>query len=279
VPWATQEVSLYHSHLFNSPIAMAVANDGAQVPEQYVYVLNTDGTIAVGKFDVGKEWAGWLPWNGAGSINWISSLGQTPIFSTTYTSNHVPVTIAEQLDLSQYVDGAVTLNNVTTNMQSGVLGPVWWLANGTVDLIDGVKPLGTHSVDGSGNVRLLDPSEDLSSPTIMAGLAWQAILEPFIQHVQGGKNEGQRVKRQKIKRVAISVQNSTGFVMQGIGKIKCVRRISPWNVGDDQGQPPPLRETTYSFRTRGRDYDPRVALVKDLPGPITVAEWGAETTV
>jgi hypothetical protein len=164
-------------------------------------------------------------------------------------------------------------------MQSGGLGPLWWLANSTVDLIDGTRPLGTHSVDGTGNVRKLDPSEDLSSPTIMAGLAWQAILEPFIPHVQGGQDEGQRVKKRKIRRLAISVQNSTGFVMQGIGKIQCGRRIPPWNVGDDQGQSPPLRETTYSFRTRGRDYDPRVALVKDIPGPITVAEWGTEATV
>jgi hypothetical protein len=33
------------------------------------------------------------------------------------------------------------------------------------------------------------------------------------------------------------------------------------------------------LRTRGRDFDPRVMLIKDRPGPITVVEWGTEATV
>lgn len=434
VPWQTIETSLYHTHLFNSPIALSVTNDGSQVPEQYVYVLNGDGTMAIGRFDIAKEWAGWVPWNGQGNIGWITSLGQNLVLTTTYPPNSTM--IAEQLDETQYVDGAVTLNAVTTNMKagsdpkiqtllsgtaqtnltdhalaatafdgnflknkaqsvgkdsptvgygnrvylnigapqklarmritapldaplsaagsttfeivgsndgatwnvvytsgatpgtsneqidvtsgidqtnayaywgvdisgssgkaisvmqvelfymapgtvhqspSGGTGPLWWLAGGSADLIDGVRPLGTHQVDASGNVVLLDPAEDLSSATIMAGLSWQSTLEPFVQHAPGGKNEGQRVKRQKLKRIAVSVQNSTGFVMQGIN-VKCTRRIPPWNVGEDQNLAPPLREGTYSFRTQGRDYDPRVALVKDVPGPITIIEWGVEAT-
>jgi hypothetical protein len=41
---------------------------------------------------------------------------------------------------------------------------------------------------------------------------------------------------------------------------------------------PPLRNQTYTWRPTGRAYDPRVALVKDVPGPITVVEFGMEVT-
>jgi hypothetical protein len=438
VPWASHEVSLYHSHLIKSPVAMAVASDGAQVPEEYVYVLNSDGTIAVGKFDVAKEWAGWLPWSGGGVVKWVASLGDNLLMTTTYTSGGTPVTIAEEFDNTQYLDGAVTLNAVTANMQAGVeptiesplvgvatttmtsyaaaaaafdgnplknkagsvgvasavigygnriyiantpgaqilsrarvtapldtpfsevgsttfkiegshdgvswitlytsaatggtkgeiidvttgiaataweyfaidffgtsakyaavarvdfyylapgeihkapnagTGALWWLAGGSVDLMDGVRPLGNHQIDASGNVVLLDPSEDLSSATIHAGIAWQSVLEPFVPNAQAGQDVGQRVKRRRIARAAVSVQNSTGFVMSGIAPVSCNRRISPWNAGDDQAIAPPLREQTYSIRTRGRTHDPRLVLTKDVPGPLTVVEVGFEVSV
>lgn len=281
VPWATQEVSLYHSHLIKTPVALAVTSDGSQMPEQYVYVVNSDGTMAVGKFDIGKDWAGFVPWSGQGFVNWVSSLGQQLIVTETYTSNNFGITLAEQVDTGQYLDGAVLLNNVPTNMRSLAVGdgPLWWLKNGTVDLIDGVRTLGTHQVDATGNVVKLDPNEDLSSTTIIAGKAWSAVLEPFIAHAAGGQNEGQRVKRRKVKRAAVSVESSTGFIMSAVTPVSCNRRIPAYMAGDDQNAQPPLRETTYSFRTRGRAYDPRVILTKDLPGPLTVSEVGFEVTV
>jgi hypothetical protein len=57
------------------------------------------------------------------------------------------------------------------------------------------------------------------------------------------------------------------------------RRIPAYFIGDDATQPAPLREDTYSIRPRGRSYDPRNALMKDTPGPLTVLEYGIEVTV
>lgn len=430
IPWSTEETSLYHSNLFNNPIAIAATTATGDFQEQYVHVLNSDGTMAVGKFDVGKEWAGWLPWNGQGLITWLSSLGQNLILTTTYISNAVPVMIAESVDDGQYVDAAIGVNIIPPSMvagndptiptllvggtftndmingaapaasvdgnflknlaqsvtitsatngygnrvwqlvtggplklsrarvtapldsplsgagstsfriigshdgatwvtvftypatlgangeqiditagidqttayeyygvdifgvsgdaasvcqmeffwlapgevhksPSGGTGVLWWLAGGTADLIDGVMSKGTYQIDGTGAILPVENGEVLTSPTLMAGRAWIATLEPYIALAQAGQDEEQRMRRRKIVRAAVSVQNSTGYVF-------CGRRVPPYNAGDDQTQQPPLREGTNTFRPHGRSYDPRQALVKDMPGPITVLEMGYE---
>lgn len=430
IPWGTIETSLYHSHLFKTPIALAVTTSDGNFQERYVYALNSDGTLAVGKFDVSREWAGWLPWNGIGFVNWVSARAASVIFTTTYTVDSVPVTIAEMLDGEQYIDGAISINSPPIGMragtepaiqalatgtpgttlagsaqwafdgnpvknvsqcirsipsatgfgnlvwlQSGVgsqilrriritapldqplsaagsttihvvgsnngtawttllsvttvgtnreqydlkhadgldistaylywgidisgtsgqivavaqvepfynapgethaapnggTGPMWWLAGGQAMVMDGVQNYALHNIDASGNIEPID-AEDLSSATMVAGLPWSATLEPFIPQVAGGSDQGQRIRRRRIAKAVVSVQNSSGFTFGN-------SRVASWFTGENQEQPPPIRENSYAFRPRGRSYDPRIALVKDTPGPLTVLELGMEMTV
>lgn len=430
VPWGTIETSPYHSHLFKTPVALAVTTGDGVFQERYVYVLNSDGTMAIGKFDVSREWAGWLPWSGTGAVNWISTLGADVIFTTTYTAT-ASVTIAEKLDVTQYLDGGVAINAVPAAMAAGTdptiqtmltgtagtnltdhaaasaafdgntlknrlasvgkdsptvgygnrvylqptvgatklfrirvtapldqplsavgattfnvigsndasswttvlagavtfglngevmdvtngidqtnaylywgidisgtsgqavavaliepfylaagtvhkspslgTGPMWWLAGGQAQVMDGLKTLALHDIDASGNVTAID-AEDLTASTLVAGLGWTATLEPFVPPVQGGADQGQRMKRRRIAKANITVIDSSGFVYAG-------RRIPGWMAGESQDIAPPLREMTYQFRPRGRSYDPREPLTKDTPGPLTIAEIGLEATV
>jgi hypothetical protein len=57
------------------------------------------------------------------------------------------------------------------------------------------------------------------------------------------------------------------------------RRVPAWNIGDDPTKPPPLRETVEEWRPSGYSYDPRVALIKDTPGPLVVEEIGMEISI
>ena len=43
--------------------------------------------------------------------------------------------------------------------------------------------------------------------------------------------------------------------------------------------PPPLRETVEEWRPSGYSYDPRTAVIKDTPGPLTIAEIGMEISI
>src|SRR5262245_15949076 len=86
VPYELRESSLYHSHLFRSPIALAATTGDGTFAERYVFVLNSDGTLAVGRYESGQEWVGWLPWNGAGLVKWVTALGADITFVTAYGS-------------------------------------------------------------------------------------------------------------------------------------------------------------------------------------------------
>jgi hypothetical protein len=51
-----------------------------------------------------------------------------------------------------------------------------------------------------------------------------------------------------------------------LGTIMNIRRVPAWNQSDNSILPPPLRETNEEWRPSG--YDPRVAIIKDTPGPL-----------
>jgi hypothetical protein len=285
--WQTKETSLFHQHLFNAPFAIASTTGDDTFSERYVYVLNGDGTIAVGKYDAGKEWVGWLPWQGKGTPLWISVLGSITMFVTQYGST----SIAETLDPTLYLDGAVPVNSPPVGLAPPVgLGPLWWLANGSVDLMDGVQPKGTYNIDANGNIVPIDPGEDLSSATLMAGQSWTSTLEPFTTNADAGADQHQRTRRRRVMRVAATVEGSTGFkfsklysgpkgtLLPTYGSEIGSRRIAVYNQDDDQRLAPPTRHQTYTWRPTGREFDPRIAIVKDVPGPLTVVEVAMELT-
>lgn len=56
-------------------------------------------------------------------------------------------------------------------------------------------------------------------------------------------------------------------------------RVPAWRQGDDPTKPPPLREEAQRSRPLGRSFDPRVAIIKDTPGPLLIAEMGLEATI
>jgi hypothetical protein len=70
-------------------------------------------------------------------------------FVTLYGSCY----LTETIDTSLYLDGGLTINAVPTALAAAPgYGPLWWLTNGSVDLMDGVKTMGTYQIDSVGNL-------------------------------------------------------------------------------------------------------------------------------
>lgn len=172
-------------------------------------------------------------------------------------------------------------------------GPLWWLAGGTVDLIDqSTRAMGTYVVDSAGNIVPQGlGGEDLTLASLVAGQPWTATLEPFIPSAKEGQDVGQRMRARRIKRAQTNVYQSTGFVMQRLysgqsgsqlpdnGDVMSERRIATWNQDDDPTMPPPQREQSYIDRPVGRSHDPRWQISKDTAGPLTILELGFEVTI
>jgi hypothetical protein len=289
-PYVIDDISEMHSHLFtpSSPIAIAIPSGPTQFEELYIYIALQNGNLVSGRYIMrngliepgpeGKPTIGWMPWQGAGTLTWISANQGDVFFTGSYTVNAITtISILEKLDNAQYLDGALFVNNLPpAAIPPGGKGPLFFFPgpNTTVFLIDnGTRFMDTYSVDANGFIiPQFIGGENLASPNLVAGQPWTAVFEPFMPHAPPGPDNQQRTRKRKVAKGFVSVQNSTGFVFG-------TRRVPYYFVGEDATQPAPLREDSYKIRPLGRAYDPRLSLIKDTPGPLTVVEYGFEVTV
>ncbi len=298
-PYEIRNLTEFHSHLVNNPICLAAPNSTDQFEERYVYLLNSDGTIAVGKYEVEngqiKGLVGWLPWTGAGASQWILSYGCDVVFSSRYAPNGITaVGVIEKLDETEYLDGAMAVNAAPAAFTPpGGKGPLWWLAGGSVELMDQVtRMMGIYQIDADGNlVPQFVGGEDLTVASLIAGQSWTAIAEPFAPEAPPGQSYKQRAQKRRVARMVAYVVNSTGFLFArlfsgpltptslALGAIMNTRRVTTWNQDDDPTKAPPLREEVQRWRPIGRSYDPRTAIIKDTPGPLEIPEIGIEASV
>jgi len=308
-PYVVDDVSEFHSHLFlaSPTIAIAAPSAPAQSEETYAYILLANGSIVMAKYnirqgliDIGpdnKPKMGWLPWNGAGNVTWISAQQSDLVFTSTYQpTGAAAVSVAEALDYTQNLDCAISVASPPAPFVTSGKGPLYFLAGGSVTLFDGARPMGTYQIDANGNIiAQFNGGENLSSATLVAGQPWTAILEPFIPDAPPGQSVHQRMFKRRVSRMAVYVSNSSGFDMArlfsgpitpttaadslALGTVMNRCRIPAWNIGDNVEVAPPLREQAYRWRPLGRSYDPRVAVIKQTPGPLTVHEIGLEASV
>jgi hypothetical protein len=300
-PFNTVDASELHDHLFSNIIALAAPSADGTFPERYAYALNANGTLAVGKYTVKSgvlaDPFGWLPWSGGGTMTWVAALSADVVFTASYAPNGIAaVNLVEILDDSRRLDASQLYNTQPSGLPiPGGKGPLWYLAGGSVDLMDGpagTRMMGTYLIDANGFlIPQNNAGEDFTSANLVVGQAWQATLEPFVPAVQPGQDVGQRLWPRRIQRVQVYVLNSSGFVMARLysdqsgpnlpapGTVMKRRRFPAWTQDEDPTQPPTLREKSELDRPLGRSHDPRWAVIKDTPGPLTVAEISIEVTV
>jgi hypothetical protein len=303
-PNIIDNISELHAHLFTTSNAVAIAIPSAttQFEELYIYVLLANGSLVVGKYAMrqgliepgpeGKPHVGWVPWSGVGVVQWIAALQD----EVTFTSFYAGIGTVEKLDNTQYLDGALFVNNLPAPFAPpGGKGPLYVLPgpNTSVFVIDlGTRIMGFYGIDANGFlIPQFTGGENLSSSQLVAGQPWTATLEPFAPDMQPGQANKQRMIKRRVSHMSVYVSNSTGFTMSrlfagplrpgspALGAIMNTRRVQPWNQGDDPTQAPPLREEVQRWRPIGRAFDPRVTVSKDTPGSLLVHEVGLEITI
>jgi hypothetical protein len=270
-PYVLQDLTQYHADLISTPRCLAATTGDGTLPERYVYVVNSDGTMAVGRIDIERRIVGWQPWTGEQNTRWVAAEGTELLVCGGYGG--VRPTI-EVLDDTVYLDCWFEYNGAANNDLDPPVGkgPLYFLRDLTVTLMDGLRDLGDREVDADGFLVKATPEDDFTSATLVAGFCWTLEIAPFVQHVQGGQSGKQALRKRRILQAAVTVRNSTGFTFGN-------RQIGPYRWGEDTLDDPPLRSETQKFRPRGWDFDPEISLVKDRPGPLTLLEITLEVTV
>jgi hypothetical protein len=297
-PFNTIGLNDFHSHLINSVVAIAAPHADTTFQERYIYVLNSNGTLAVGKYDTKlgqiQGIVGWVPFSGAGTLSWVTAHERDIFFTTSYAPNGItPVSVVEVLDDSQYLDCAIPVQNVPTPFVTGGKGPLFAFANGSVTLMDQVtRNMGTYFVDANGFIiPQFNGGEDLTVASLVAGQPWTATLEPFAPDAQPGTDMGQRMKPRQVSKLDAYFINSTGFLMAmlfsgkqnqitpAFGTIMNQKRVPAYEPSENQALAPVLREWVEFYSPAGSSYDPRVAIIKDTPGPLLICEIAMEVTI
>lgn len=288
-PYVIKQVSDFHAHLFRGIKAIAVSTGGEDIADRYVYAMNNDGTLAVGKVNPGKDWIGWVPWelagDGVGLASWVSAMGDVVLVTAAYRFDNVTDRyLVEQQDATAWLDGCVPLHSVPTALAAGGSGTLWFYAGATVSIMDADRYLGERAVKVNGEL-FLQEGDDFDATTIKVGFPWTERIEPFLPHMNEGQSGQQALRPRQIKQAAAAVQDSTGFEVNAI----VVPKKDAWLIerrqikvepaylqGEDQALAPPRREKVVTFSVPGSDEDPRYEIVKTRPGPLRVLELTTE---
>lgn len=265
-PWQIRDISEYHSDLFTEPIALAVATGGAAASEQYLYILNRDGTAVVGRYDQANQFVGFVPYTSTPSLKWVSSFVDTVYFNVL---NGTQWTV-ETADGSVWLDGAVFVNATSPALRPDpedlTKGRLWFYAGLTVDLMKGSRYYGQRAIDSDGNITT-QTGDDFSDADVVAGFKWTSRVSPLIPDEQEGTPRGQRMRRRRVKGATITVQDTTEFTWMG-------RTFAANPASSD---PTPV-SSTFIGRQAGRSYDPQIVFVKTKPGPFRIVEIDGEVT-
>lgn len=266
-PMIVEDVSDPHTDLFTSPICLAVATGDGQHPERYIYVVNSSGSVVVGKLLPDRSSIGWAPWTSAGNVSWITSFGPTVYYSSYYMNSlGAEIDTVEVEDDTVYFDFAILINSPAVGIAPpGGSGPFWLMPSSTVTLMDGAKDMGERSVDALGNIVAVQ-GEDLSSATIYAGIFTPCLFNPIIPLTRAP-----RTKKASIVRAAVNVKGASQFTLG-------TRTFPVQHFGDDATAQPILNDGRFSVRTLGRSADPTIDFIKDRPGPLTLCEMALEVS-
>jgi len=100
-------VSLLASHLLNSPVDMGALRGTANTDANYVYLINSDGTVAVFNSLRAQEVGGWTKWTTNGNVEAVAVVVEDVYFLVQRTINGVSKRYLEKLDSEAYTDSSV----------------------------------------------------------------------------------------------------------------------------------------------------------------------------
>lgn len=102
--YVAQESSLMAPHLINAPVDLAALKGTSTNNANYVYVVNSDGTVAVHNTLRAQEVTAWSRWVTSGSIKSVTVVLDDVYFLVQRTINSATVYYIEKADENTYTD-------------------------------------------------------------------------------------------------------------------------------------------------------------------------------
>lgn len=278
--WSVLPLTRFHSHLIASPARLGATQSGSERPEQFVYVVNGDGTAAVAQWEREENRISWRPWSTDGEfVSIYQAFGRTHCL-VDRTIATVAVTVRERFEYGIYLDCAAAVQ-ISDDYPEGEVGVVF---------DQGVTALASH-LNGNACSVYFD-GWDMGTATVTAGKPVDAVGEvldypdhdgiaqvgldftvrivPWSRRSVNTQRGERRVKR--LIELFAEVQDSTGFMING-------QEFGFYQAGEDLTAPPPFRDRMYRVATIGEDAFEEIPIIKDRPGPFRLLKLGYRVVV
>lgn len=248
--------------VISNPTQMAVSTGSSIGGEQYLYVVNDDGSMACLHQLRQMEMAGWGKWTTDGSYKSVMFMGDNVYLLAQRTVNAVTKYFLEviHLDETHWLDCGIESSTATLNVFSGFST----FASQTVHVMDAdtQEYLGTFAVNGSGEIDVGESGHT----TIVAGFNYTPTLKtlPVEVQLQDGFTVG------SMKRIVRSVLRVLGAVNMGVDGMAIT-------VANDARATPYTGEV--EFYHRGVSRDPTLTITQTEPSALEILSLMLEVRV
>jgi hypothetical protein len=255
-------VSTVASHLMVNPADMAVLSGTPTRPEQLLFVVMGNGSIAVLHSNRAEQFTGWFPWiTPNGAFRSICNVLDQIFVTVDRTINGVASTWLEVFDPACFLDFTTRLTGVASKTWAGfgnIAGEVnAWAMSGNYSL-------GGLSVDAGGNVVLPSPVAVLD-----IGYNFVPTIKPMPLQTQD--RQGMVTNRPKrVLRATLVVNDTLGFSVNGVPFIFR-------NAGDDLSLPLVGLTGRFDIRLLGWDRQGQPLITRPEPGPFTLLGFELES--
>lgn len=259
--WRVRNMTVFHQHTINKPIAICGAGANFRTTEKYLLVVNQDGTIAAVSWreSLDDEAVGFVQWETTGQYRAAAPVFDRYLALVDRDVNGETRRYLEVFDESVWLDCAV-IGDETVRAEHLPL------TAGALMVNDGFAGAGTIAADGSWQT-------EVGAGAWQMGLSFEAVMSPWPQYMIDSPRRG--MVKGRVVRFAVAVQDTATFTVQLNGTI---RRVGGYSFGDDLGAPPPRVTQLYRFPILGnRDY-PNIRVIRENPGPFRVLAFYQEVS-
>lgn len=256
----SRSVSVLAPHLIKDPVKMSVSRGTETSDANYVYLVNSDGTMTVFNTLAAEDVAGFTRWE-SGKIKSVAVVGNQVYILVERFIDGLTVYFIERENLELNTDAA----KLTTGFQLTTITGLDHLEGETIK----VKADGAVRADAivSGGEIEIEPAADV----IETGLEYFPEIKtlPLNVGLQNGPNASQK---KKITRVSVQLYQSNGILVQG-------QRIADKTMGLNQFDPPEPQTGLRRIFVLGWSLEAFVTITQDTPMQMTILNIGLEVSI
>jgi hypothetical protein len=255
----SSSVSVLASHLINDPIELAASRGTSSVDSNYVYIVNTDGSMTVFNTMASEDVNGFTNWLTDGEIVSATVVDDILYMYVKRTIGGVDTYFLEREDPTLTTDSSASATSTDT------LTGLAHLNGETIEVIADGAYKGQFVVSG-GQVTI-----DRQADLITGGINYTPIIEsmPLNIPLQNGPNSA---LPKRIVRVGLELFESNGVLVNG-------ERIADKTMGVDVFDPPIPQTGLRRLFLQGWDVEATLTITQEEPMPMQVLAAYLEVSV